>query len=383
MTHDLAASQRETVHYIVASATSDRLFSDNNFTILRWILALSVVTGHAFMVVNEYEPIRLHDWTLSYLAVNAFFILSGLLIAKSLSTRECLFHFLVARTLRVLPGLLFVLLGLMLVFGPLFGDPNGLAFLSQSEPWEYVISTLLMGDTLGAPGNVFNNNPEDLFNGSLWTIRYEMLAYALAAVGYFSGVLKGRWAVLTALIISQAIYWGIKSPDIGNVVSGGIESLFRFTTVFLMGMTLWHFPILRKMGWAALTLSIALFLLVGSQWIGETFANIALTAFLTTVGLNTPVSKRFSKIPDYSYGIYIWHYPLLQSAFTLFPDTSPIENFAIALPVTLLVAAISWCFVEKPSLRTVNWVSRQFKVSTRAIRPPRLFLRAKRELLNS
>ena len=62
-----------------AGPGGDPLFGANHFTLLRWFLACAVVVGHAWMIPTGYEPTRIHDWTFSYLAVNGFFILSGLL----------------------------------------------------------------------------------------------------------------------------------------------------------------------------------------------------------------------------------------------------------------------------------------------------------------
>ena len=82
---------------------SDPLFGANHFTLLRWGLALAVVVGHAWMIPIGYEPLRIHDWTFSYLAVNGFFILSGLLIAKSLATRNDIIAYTQSRILRIYP----------------------------------------------------------------------------------------------------------------------------------------------------------------------------------------------------------------------------------------------------------------------------------------
>lgn len=334
-----------------AGSETDPLFGANHFTLLRWGLALSVVIGHAWMIPTGYEPTRVHDWTLSYLAVNGFFILSGLLIAKSLATRNDLKGYARSRVLRIYPALIILMLALLFLFGPAFSTPGGLGYLADPESWTYVVRVLLMGDPLSAPGGVFATSPDPIFNGSLWTIRYEMLAYVLAGLGYFVGLLKNRWWVLTTLVFSQAIYLTLQFLPGLDAVPGGVISLFRFTTTFLLGMTLWHFPVLRRAGWISVAIAVGGFLLLGWSFIGETLANIMLSAALMHFGLLRKPVAGIATMPDYSYGIYIWHYPILQSLLLLIPGIQPLALLAVSTPLVIIVAAASWHLIEKPALR--------------------------------
>lgn len=334
-----------------AGSETDPLFGANHFTLLRWGLAFSVVIGHAWMVPTGYEPTRVHDWTLSYLAVNGFFILSGLLIAKSLATRNDLKGYARSRVLRIYPALIVLMLALLFLFGPAFSAPGRLSYLSDPEPWIYVVRVLMMGDPLSAPGGVFAASPDPIFNGSLWTIRYEMLAYALAGLGYFIGLLKNRWWVLTALVVSQFTYLGFQFAPAMEAAPGGFVSLFRFTTTFLLGMTLWHFPVLRRAGWISVTIAVGGFLLLGWSIVGETLANLMLAAALMHFGLLRKPVAGIATMPDYSYGIYIWHFPVLQSLLLLIPGIQPLALFALSTPLVILAAAASWHLIEKPVLR--------------------------------
>jgi peptidoglycan/LPS O-acetylase OafA/YrhL len=55
---------------------------------------------------------------------------------------------------------------------------------------------------------------------------------------------------------------------------------------------------------------------------------------------------------DYSYGVYLYGYPVKQVIVTLFPAiTSPLLHSAISLPLVTLVAKFSWHCIEKPILR--------------------------------
>ena len=55
---------------------------------------------------------------------------------------------------------------------------------------------------------------------------------------------------------------------------------------------------------------------------------------------------------DYSYGVYLYGYPIQQAIVTVAPSvTSPLLHFAITLPLVTLVAVFSWHCIEKPILR--------------------------------
>ena len=80
----------------------------NGFTGLRLALALAVVVSHAFSVATGAagdEPLaRLTGYTLGEHAVNGFFAVSGFLVTMSCDRRG-IRDYAVARTLRILPGL--------------------------------------------------------------------------------------------------------------------------------------------------------------------------------------------------------------------------------------------------------------------------------------
>src|SRR5690606_26576631 len=90
-------------------ASADRVPDRDNFiTPMRLVLAGTVAVWHAFAVAQPFpgfyaEP-GIKGLSPSYLAVNAFFILSGMLIARS-ALRGDLIRYAVSRALRLYPAL--------------------------------------------------------------------------------------------------------------------------------------------------------------------------------------------------------------------------------------------------------------------------------------
>ncbi len=321
----------------------DSLFTANHLTPVRWVLALMVMLGHAWFVTEGYEPIRLHDYTASYMAVNGFFILSGLLITKSLVLGRSKFNYTKSRLLRIMPGLAFILVVYVLVIAPLFtqGPVNHTDFAG------YALRVLMMGDPEATPGVIFADNPKHVFNGALWTIRFEILAYFMAAGLVWTKIVRspataiGVWLGLT---ISDLI-----APSI--IDHGGLLSALRLCSAFSFGMVLWYVPALRRPSWMLVGLGGLAFLTFGWTLVGEILANLALTGLMLKLGLPQLASPTVQRLPDWSYGIYLWHYPAMQILLSLQPSLSPLEVFLFGLPPTLLMAMISWHAVEKTALR--------------------------------
>ena len=55
--------------------------------------------------------------------------------------------------------------------------------------------------------------------------------------------------------------------------------------------------------------------------------------------------------PDYSYGLYIFAYPVQQTLIWGTGMTSPALHIAASLAITLMLAMLSWHFIEEPALR--------------------------------
>ncbi|WP_233346234.1 acyltransferase family protein [Hyphomonas pacifica] len=330
---------------------NDPLFGANHLTAVRWGLAGLVALGHIFLLTDGYEPIRLHQWTGGYMAVNGFFILSGLLIAKSLSTRRNLGTYLRSRLLRIYPALIAMALAFILVFAPFFSEPGGIERIWSAETWRYALRVLAMGDPEHAPGGIFAGNLEADFNGPLWTIRFEMLAYLAAAFGFFTGLLGGFKRVIAAYLIVQLSYLVLPNVVDFATLSAGALSLLRLSSAFLMGMVLWHWPAARRPHSLIVASLAALFVLFGAGPVGELLANLALIALLLRLGLPNRQNATVSAIPDYSYGIYIWHYPVMQGVLFLQPSISPVMLAIISIPGFILLSALSWHLIEKPALR--------------------------------
>lgn len=170
---------------------------DNNLNLLRFLAAFAVVWSHATLVVTgetATEPLMQETgYTLGHLSVNVFFIISGFLIAQSLQRSKDLIEYFAARFLRLVPGLLVTAVVTAFVIGPFMSELDAAAYISQLATWTYVpLTSSMLIDNGELPG-LFANAPSAYeVNGSLWTLRWEAMAYVGLAVLGSIGLLATR-----------------------------------------------------------------------------------------------------------------------------------------------------------------------------------------------
>ena len=60
--------------------------------------------------------------------------------------------------------------------------------------------------------------------------------------------------------------------------------------------------------------------------------------------------RGFNRCGDYSYGIYIYAWPIQQAVIAAFPQCSVPVHIAASFGTTLLFAVLSWRYIEHPAL---------------------------------
>ncbi len=116
------------IRLFVAAPELDR---HNNINLIRFIAASAVIYGHMAHLLGVPVPLLCGEEILS-LAVKVFFVLSGYLITQSYLRDDHPFRYLVRRVFRIFPGLIFVVLVSVFVFGPLFQRAVAVRVFCQS-----------------------------------------------------------------------------------------------------------------------------------------------------------------------------------------------------------------------------------------------------------
>lgn len=326
---------------------------DNRFTLIRLALASAVLVEHAIIVTQgplPPPPMAINAWSLSYAAVNGFFVLSGFLIANSLEHRADPFTYAASRILRLMPALVFLSMVAVFLVGPIATGLTQAAYWTDPQTWSYPLQVLAFLDTSQGPAGIFPDHPwRGEFSTTLWTLRYEVIAYIAAALLFFTPLAWGRFAVLAYFVLANAAYLLIQAawPDAPVLFT----SAARLGAAFTLGMAvyLWRdrLPVLP---WVAIA-AIPLWLLLGAAPLAELVLNLAIGSLLFWVAFSRLGGMpTLSSIPDWSYGIYIWHFPIMQLVLMVEPDAGFWTIAAFTTPATAAIAAISWHWIEKPSL---------------------------------
>lgn len=322
----------------------------NGFTPLRWLLASAVMFSHAWdltQFTTGLDPsVDLLSLPVSRLAVFLFFTLSGFLVTGSLIKRGVR-DYAIARALRMIPGLWAMLAVVVIGLWLLFSDMPLLAYLSDPLTLRYLATNALLIDGAYHLPGMFENLPITGVNGSLWTLPQEVRCYIALALLAAIGLLARRsW--LTALFVAgTALHLAL---PIGLVPALAQPRALGFS--FFLGVLayLWRERLL--LSWPLALVAAVLAVLVPIRPLQIAAIQLAFGYLALVAAFLAPVAaKRFAgRMPDYSYGIYIYAFPAQQTVLALGIGVTPIANIVTAFALLLPFAAASWHFIEKPAL---------------------------------
>lgn len=323
----------------------------NNFTQMRLWMALAVVVSHGYSVVTgnvHDEPLTVSTgYTLGEHAVNGFFVISGFLVTMSYDRRGWL-DYLLARVLRIAPGLIVATLMVGLVMGAALSSLGPITYLTDAGPWKFILQTLTTYKSNTVLPGVFVDNPYRFPMGTVWTLKYEVLCYAGVFIIGLLGLLRSRRLALAIFIglTCAVLLLDWLQPDAGK----GLQTALRLPMLFTAG------ALFYRLG-GTIRLSVpALLLLIGvTVLMRDSFAYNALLFVTTAYGLMwialVPVSKRIPEPKDdISYGVYLYGWPVQQALHALAPGLGVLALMAPSLVITVLISLASWRLVEKPAL---------------------------------
>ena len=328
---------------------------DNFFTPLRILMAIMVVFGHAYVVQigsSEAEPKFFYHYTFSYTAVNAFFIASGFLVSKSMMYRRKLSDYSSARILRIFPALLAHVLIVTFVIGLAVTTMPKMQYLMHPDVLTQPLKVLSFYDTRMFLPGVFETNPEPHGSAALWTLRYEVLAYIGTAIAFSLGFMKRRWMIAAPFFIMAALYAFTERSGILLDMPATLTSLMRFGLAYGLGAAIFAYQDKIKLYWPAIPVLIGATALLNGMPEMEIIGNITLAYIIFTLAyMNMPKLDGLKKLSDTSYGIYIYHWVILQVMVLSLPKMHPIALGSLALIASILTAYASWIWIEKPALK--------------------------------
>lgn len=325
---------------------------NNNFNLLRLIAASLVIFGHSYVTfgpqgTRDFINIYIPAVNAADLGVQIFFVISGFLIAQSFMNRPHVIEFLTARILRILPGLLVSLL-LTIIICFFFSTLTMTEYFKSQSVFDYVFYNSILRVKFNLPGVFEGNSFPNVINASLWTLPIEFNLYIILLFVGMSGILYSR-AIANAFCM-LAIFMHLQKFGTYYLTGGDIR-IDRLVFCFLLGVI---FYANREHILISIRLAVVLFVLTVLAFIYRYYdfiaVNVCIAYLVFVFAYHEKLQIRVFRQVDYSYGMYIYAFPIQQALTKLV--TSNFSLYVLVCFVAILPFAIfSWHVIERPMLR--------------------------------
>lgn len=327
---------------------------DNNFDALRLVFASMVVLYH--MGILSQAPSL--AWSLhvsASFAVQAFFVVSGFLVTMSFENSSSVKSYAFKRLRRITPAYIGVVIAAAVGLSTISTLPLD-EYFTNRELWRYVVFNLVLSN-FSAPSlpGVFQSNYMTVVNGSLWTIKIEVAFYGLVPFIVWATRRAGTFKVLATIFIASIIWrlgFGTAAAATGMEIYGKLAKQLPGQLCFFAGGAWAYFRTRdgRSISGLFAAAGIAVYA-VSEGWFYDLAAPLAVTAVVYWAAIAGPRMPAAAKHGDFSYGVYLYHFPLIQTFVALgLYQWSPLAGWVASVTVVVFCAVMSWRFVEHPML---------------------------------
>lgn len=344
------------------------------FDFMRLFLAFAVIGWHSIPITQgNSDALRSEPWwILVYAMVPVFFALSGFLVTGS-AMRLTAMPFLASRALRIVPALFVDTAISVLLFGAVLTSLPLSEYFTHPDTLKYWLN--VVGEIHYDLPGVFLDNPGRAVNGSLWTIKPELGCYAIMLALIATGMVR-RWqivlAALVAVLAASMVAQSIPGDFPGRFdLAGDVSKLVIF---FLAGSLTFHLrdriPLSPWLaGGGAAFMLVCAIIGPGDLWNDRLFMILScplLTYLLVWLGMQPLPKLPIYSRGDYSYGIYLYGFPIQQVIVSITGNHDPLMNFALTIIPVTVMAMLSWHVVEKPTLKLRKLIRARTQVSVAA-----------------
>ena len=324
----------------------------NNFDLLRLLLAALVAVAH----LSELSKIELLSGIKTYLssgvAVDSFFVISGFLIFLSYESSGSLANYTSKRLRRIFPGYIAVIVLCSVLFYFVSSEPDFVSYFNM-EFLKYIFYNILTLNFLhpALPG-VFQNHQFPVVNGALWTIKIEVMFYiAVPLIVYIISKFNKLFVLVSVYIVSILYSYGMLYLNIKS----GAEIFLKLErqlpgqlAFFISGATIYYYyEYFYNNRFKLLTMSIVALLL--NSYVAQLYmfypASLAIVVLYFAAIFK--YLGNFGNFGDLSFGVYIWHFPIIQVLLTYNLFLDQVTGLVMFIICTLIASYISWHLFEK------------------------------------
>ncbi|WP_449389171.1 acyltransferase family protein [Chryseobacterium lineare] len=319
----------------------------NNFDFLRVLLAFIVFLGH-LGTLSASDELKILKYSPIEMAVFGFFVISGFLIARSYERSSSLKSYLSKRIRRIVPAYLLVIF-LCAILLSLVSTYSFTEYFSNPQVYKYLFwnSLFLNFKAPWLPG-VFGNQA---VNGALWTLKIEMSYYFCLPLLFLLFGKNNKYRNISLVILyflsltylnyfesADKISAAKQLPGTLSYFIPGMLIYFNFDQFIKNKNTLFIIAIITV--WIDLIFNIIL------------FSPVMIGIIVLYIAYSFKFLNNFGKYGDFTYGIYIFHFPIIRVFTTLglFRDYNPYLMAFICMIIVVSVGICSWHFYEKKFL---------------------------------
>lgn len=319
----------------------------NNFDFIRVLLAFIVFVGH-LGALSASPELKIFENSPVEIAVFGFFVVSGFLIARSYERSSSLKSYIKKRIRRIVPAYLLVVF-LCAILLSLVSTYPFREYFSNIQVYKYLFwnSIFLNFKAPWLPG-VFGNQA---VNGALWTLKIEMSYYFSVPLLFLLFGKNNKYRNISLLIVYflSLVYLNYfellgkismakQLPGTLSYFIPGMLIYFNFDWFIKHKHTLFIIAILTV--WIDLVLNI------------QFFSPMMIGIIVLYIAYSLKFLNNFGKYGDFTYGIYIFHFPIIRTFTTLglFKDYNPYLMAVACMLVVIAVGVSSWHFYEKKFL---------------------------------
>jgi peptidoglycan/LPS O-acetylase OafA/YrhL len=333
------------------------------FDFLRLFLSVAVVVDHCYQnFLGDRASAFLVKPTI-YTILGVFFALSGFLVTGSAMRTKSVPTFLSFRILRLVPALAVETVLSALVIGPLVTSlPLHDYFTSRSF---FTYFGNIAGHVQTTLPGVFTQHGETdgFVNVNLWTLKPEFACYAVMTVLMLTASLtKIRTVVLSLAFL--AVILVLSFFDIYDPINEHLRWHLLLYAFVLGSMAYIHrYSIPVHAGACIVSFIVAVLLLQPENHRLAPLAVPFLVYVTVCLGMFRLPMLNVLKRGDYSYGIYLYGYPVTGMLCYFVPAVMTAWLLPpVAVLCTLAFAAASWHFIEKPALGLRKKLFKQTKI---------------------
>lgn len=322
----------------------------NCFDFLRFFFAANILLAHLWELSQNKSLEFLSNFSNSSIAVQGFFIISGFLVAKSYTNTPSLKDYFIKRAKRILPAY-FVVLLISAVTLSFFSSYNFLEYLTDLNVYKYLgWNSIFLNFMHPCLPGLFENNLMCAVNGALWTLKVEEGFYIiLPFVFYAINKSKKPFLILGSLYAFSLLYWFMMDFYLNQPLLA--KQLPGYLAYFVTGIFLFlnfDFVLQNK----NMLFSLSILLLIFSNFLDfqiDVFYPAAFGTIVIIAAYNLPFLNNFGKYGDFTYGLYIYHFPIIQlfRQYDLFEKRDAFLMAFFVILITLFFAVLSWFFIEK------------------------------------